>query len=54
VITIAPEGGLGTVSDAVRWSRDNVLRMIERGSADARRVTAAVWASRDSAQRVLQ
>jgi len=54
VITIAPEGGLGTVSDAVRWSRDNVLRMIERGSADARRVTAAEWASRDSAQRVLQ
>jgi NTE family protein len=54
VITIAPEGGLGTVSDAVRWNRDNVLRMIERGSADARRVTAAGWASRDSAQRVLQ
>jgi len=54
VVTIVPEGGLGTVSDAVRWSRDNILRMIERGSADARRVTAAGWAGRDSAQRVLQ
>jgi len=54
VVTIVPEGGLGTVSDAVRWSRDNILCMIERGSADARRVTAAGWAGRDSAQRVLQ
>lgn len=53
VITIVPEGGLGTVSDAIRWSRDNVQRMVDRGSADARRVMAA-WASRDSPQRVLQ
>ena len=54
VITIVPEGGLGTVSDAIRWSRDNILRMVERGAADARRVTAAERAGRDSAQRVLQ
>ena len=54
VVTIVPEGGLGTVSDAIRWSRENVLRMIERGSTDARRVTAAGWPSRDSSQRVLQ
>lgn len=54
VITIVPADGLGTVSDAIRWSRDNVLRMIERGSADARRVMAAEWAGRDSAPHVLQ
>jgi predicted acylesterase/phospholipase RssA len=53
VVTIVPEGGLGTASDAIRWNRDNSLRMIERGAADARRVTAG-WAGRDSAQRVLQ
>jgi predicted acylesterase/phospholipase RssA len=54
VVTIVPEGGLGTVSDAIRWSRDNILRMVERGSTDARRVIAGGWAGRDSAQRVLQ
>ena len=54
VTTIVPEGGLGTVSDAIRWSSDTILRMIERGSADARRVMAAQWPSRDSTQRVLQ
>lgn len=54
VITILPEGGLGSVSDAIRWSRDNALRMIERGAADARRVMAADRARRDSAQHVLQ
>jgi NTE family protein len=54
VITIVPEGGLGTVSDAIRWNRENVLRMIERGSADARRVMAAGYPGRDSAHRVLQ
>jgi len=54
VITIVPEGGLGTVSDAIRWSRDNVLRMIDRGAADARRAMTASWPHPDSAQRVLQ
>ncbi|SRR5579871_482416 len=53
VVTIVPEGGLGTVSDAIRWSRQNVDRMIERGAADARRVMAAE-AGRDSPSRVLQ
>jgi len=41
VVTMVPEGGLGTVSDAVCWKRDTILRMIDRGSADARRVMAA-------------
>lgn len=54
VVTIVPDGGLGTVTDAIRWNRDNILRMIERGAADARRMMAAERAGRDSAQRVLQ
>ncbi len=54
VVMIVPEGGLGTVSDAIRWSRDNILRMIDRGSADARRVMASAYPGRDSAHRVLQ
>lgn len=54
VTTVVPIGPLGTVRDAVCWSRDNVLRMIERGSADARRVMAAESPGRDSAHRVLQ
>ena len=54
VVTIVPEGGLGTVTDAIRWNRENILRTIERGAADARRVMAAERAGRDSAQRVLQ
>ena len=54
LITITPEGGLGTVTDAICWNRDNILRMIERGSADVRRVMAAERSGRDSAQRVLQ
>ena len=54
LITILPEGGLGTVSDAIRWSRDNVDRMIERGAADARRAMDGGWLGRDSAHRVLQ
>jgi NTE family protein len=54
VITIVPAGGLGTVSDAVCWNRDTILRMVERGAADARRAMAAEPAGRDSAQRVLQ
>lgn len=53
VVMIVPEGGLGTVSDAIRWSRDNVARMIDRGAADARRVMAG-YPGRDSAHRVLQ
>ncbi len=54
VITIAPAGGLGTVSEAWLWKRDTVLRWIEQGAADARRAMAADVAGRDSAQRVLQ
>jgi len=54
VITIVPAGGLGTVNDAVRWNRDNIVRMVERGAADARRVMTAEWDGRGSAQRVLQ
>jgi predicted acylesterase/phospholipase RssA len=54
VVSIAPAGGLGTLSKAWRWNRDTVLRWIERGAADARRAMAADLPSRDSAQRVLQ
>jgi len=54
VITIVPEGGLGTVSEAVLWNRETILRWIERGAADARRAMAADQAGRDSGQRVLQ
>lgn len=54
VITIVPAGGLGTVSEAVLWNRETILRWIEQGAADARRVIAADAAGRDSAQRVLQ
>ncbi len=54
VTMIVPEGGLGTVTDAIRWNRDNILRMVDRGAADARRVMAGQQAGRTSAQRVLQ
>lgn len=53
VVTIVPNSGLGTVSDAICWNRENILRMIDRGSADARRVIAE-RAGSDSSQRVLQ
>jgi NTE family protein len=54
VVHIAPAGGLGTVSDAIFWNRDTILRMVERGAADARRALASDLASRDSSERVLQ
>jgi NTE family protein len=54
VITIVPEGGLGTVAEAVLWNRETIMRWIERGAADARRAMVADLAGRDSAQRVLQ
>jgi hypothetical protein len=38
VITIAPSASLGSVSESVRWNRENVRRWMERGAEDARRV----------------
>jgi len=38
VTTIAPGASLGSVSESVRWNRENVRRWIERGAEDARRM----------------
>lgn len=54
VIHIVPDGALGSLSESVRWNRDTILRWIERGAEDARRVMAAGLISRDSAESVLQ
>jgi NTE family protein len=53
VITIAPPASLGTVSEAIRWNRENVRRWTERGAEDARRVIAQL-SGRDSRAPVLQ
>lgn len=54
VVTIAPSAPLGSLTESVRWDRDTVLRWIERGAKDARRVLAEWQAGRDPAQPVLQ
>jgi len=54
VIRIAPAQSLGTLEESVRWSRENVLRYVEQGAADARRVMAAQLSGRDWHSRVLQ
>jgi predicted acylesterase/phospholipase RssA len=54
VVTIAPSTPLGSLTESVRWDRDTVLRWIERGANDARRVAAEWQSGRDPAQRVLQ
>jgi NTE family protein len=54
VASITPAAGLGTVSEAVRWNRERILRWIERGAEDARRVMATERPGRDSTMGVLQ
>jgi NTE family protein len=53
VITIAPPDSLGSVSESVRWNRDNIRRWMERGAEDARRVIPQL-SSRDWRAPVLQ
>lgn len=54
VVTIAPSAPLGSLTESVRWNRDAVLRSIDRGADDARRVMAEWQAGRDPAEPVLQ
>jgi predicted acylesterase/phospholipase RssA len=54
VVTIAPSAPLGTLWESVRWTRDAVLRWIERGAEDARHAISELQAGRDPAQPVLQ
>jgi len=54
VVTITPSVPLGTLWESVRWTRDAVLRSIDRGAADARRALSEIQAGRDPAQPVLQ
>ena len=54
VVTIAPSAPLGSLQESVCWDRDVVLRSIERGAADARRVMTERQAGRDPAEPVLQ
>jgi len=54
VISIAPAGPLGTLSESVRWERRAIERWIAQGAEDARRVIASGLTGRDFPQRVLQ
>ena len=54
VVTIAPFAPLGTLWESVRWTRDPVLRSIERGAEDARRAMKELQSGRGPAQPVLQ
>ena len=42
VIRIEPSAPLGSLRDAVRWSRPNVERWIEQGERDANRVATSI------------
>jgi NTE family protein len=53
VITISPKSPLGTVSESVRWNRENVQRWMERGAEDARLVIPQL-SGRDWGAPVLQ
>jgi hypothetical protein len=56
VITIFPQGPLGSVKDLVIWNRDNVMRWIDAGAEDARKAIAggALSGISPNKQRVLQ
>jgi NTE family protein len=54
VILIQPASSLGTLTEAVRWTRESSQRWIEQGAEDARRVIQSAPAGRDFITCVLQ